>query len=223
MVFDLMKEINYEQLRSGFLKYTRKAFGILPRIEKPRILDIGCGSGIPTMELARLSDGEVIGVDIDQPALGNLNKKAEKIGLANRVKGIECSMFELNFSDESFDIIWAEGAIAPIGFKKGLKVWGRVLKRNGFMVLHDDLAGKENKLSSIPKLGYQLVEYFELPEDAWWEEYYSPLEKRIKELRVKYNDNSTFLEGIKSFQDEISAYKKTPQRFRSIFYILKKV
>jgi len=51
-VFQIQKDLIRERLS----KYTRKAFHILPKLDKPRILDIGCGSGVPTMELARLSD-----------------------------------------------------------------------------------------------------------------------------------------------------------------------
>jgi len=223
MTFDILKDLNYDQLRSGFLKYTRKAFNLLPEIVKPHILDIGCGNGIPTMELARLSDGEIIGVDIDQLALDELNKKAEKFGLIDRVKTINCSMFELDFPDESFDIIWAEGAIAPIGFEKGLMEWARILKKEGFMVLHDDLKGKKYKLKIIPKCGYQLVDHFQLPDDEWWVEYYGPIEKKIGELRAIHGKDPIFLDAIKTFENEINSYKKNPKLFRSIFYILKKM
>lgn len=223
MAIDIMKEIDYDRLRSAFLKYTRKAFEILPVMDKPRILDIGCGNGIPTLELALLSDGEIIGVDIDQPALEELTEKAKKSNLGDRVKVIHCSMFELDFPDESFDIIWAEGAIAPIGFERGLKEWGRLLKKGGFMVLHDDLEGKEYKLKIIAECGYKLIDFFQLPDEAWWAEYYAPLEKRINELRAIHGEESNFLDAIKRFQDEINAYKVNPRRFRSIFYILKKI
>lgn len=47
--------------------YTRRAFEMLPKLDKPRILDIGCGPGGPTMELARLSGGSVIGLDNHHP------------------------------------------------------------------------------------------------------------------------------------------------------------
>ena len=222
MTINIMKEINYEQLRAGFLKYTRKAFGILPEMDNPHILDIGCGNGIPTMELAALTDGEIIGVDIDQPALEELTEKAKKLNIGHRIKAIHCSMFELDFPDEDFDIIWAEGAIAPIGFERGLKEWGQILKKGGFMVLHDDLEGKEYKLKIILECGYKLIDLFQLPDDAWWVEYYEPLEKRINELRAIYGKDPTFLNAIKRYQDEINAYKTNPKRFRSIFYILKK-
>ena len=223
MLNDVELEINAEQLRKAFLKYTRKAFEILPKMDKPRILDIGCGSGIPTLELVRLSNGEIIGIDIDQAALDRLNERVKKLGLSDRVKAINCSMFELRFPDESFDIIWVEGALAPIGFERALKEWGRVLKRNGFMVFHDDLGSKEKKLELIPKCGYKLVDHFQLPDDAWWVLYYEPLQDRVRELTKKYGKDTEALKVIKKYQDEIEMYKKNPNEFRSIFFIMQKI
>jgi len=55
-------------LRDDLRKYTRQAFHMLPRLDEPRILDIGCGPGASTLELARLSQGEIIGIDIHQPS-----------------------------------------------------------------------------------------------------------------------------------------------------------
>ena len=52
-------------IRGNLNKYTRKAFEFLPKINKPRILDIGCGGGVPTTELANLSDGKIIALDND--------------------------------------------------------------------------------------------------------------------------------------------------------------
>ena len=185
---NLEAEINLNQLKNNFLQYTRRAFNILPQLKKPHILDIGCGSGFPTIELAKLSDGEIIGIDIDQSLLNKLNKKIEKQGLSNRIKTIKCSAFEMNFSDESFDIIWAEG-MQFLGFEKRLKDWKKFLKLNGYLILHDGIKNVPSKLKSIPKCGYKLLEYFTLPEDVWWTDYYYPLENRLKNLRSKiYND-----------------------------------
>src|SRR4030042_4912787 len=86
-----------DRIRKRLLKYTRKAFRMLPQLDKPRILDIGCGSGVPTMELARLSDGEVIGMDIDQGLLDVLRENTEKAGLSDRVKVIKRSLFDMEF------------------------------------------------------------------------------------------------------------------------------
>ncbi len=102
---DISNEINTDQFRKNFNKYTRKAFQMLPELEKPRILDIGCGSGVPTIELAKLSNGEIIGIDINQSLLDQLNRKIEEKGVSNRMKTIKCSLFEIDFPDERFDII----------------------------------------------------------------------------------------------------------------------
>ncbi|HJX03327.1 MAG TPA: class I SAM-dependent methyltransferase, partial [Dehalococcoidia bacterium] len=61
--------IRRDGFRKRLLKYTRKAFQLLPQLDHPRILDIGCGSGVPTLELARLSNGEIVAVDNDAGAL----------------------------------------------------------------------------------------------------------------------------------------------------------
>ena len=33
-----------DKIRKRLLKYTRKALQMLPKVDRPRILDIGCGS-----------------------------------------------------------------------------------------------------------------------------------------------------------------------------------
>jgi ubiquinone/menaquinone biosynthesis C-methylase UbiE len=221
MVEDLMVETK-DHFREYFNKYTRKAFQMLPKLEKPRILDIGCGSGVPTIELAKLSDGEIIGVDINQSLLDELNRKIEEEGFSSRVKTVKCSLFDMDFPDESFDIIWAEGSIWIIGFEKGLKEWNRLLKPNGFLVVHDEIKTVSNKLKKIPSCGYKLIDYFSLPEDAWWTKYYKPLEIRIKELHMKYENNSDALKTLKKYQNEIDMVKRNPREHSSAFFVMQK-
>jgi len=221
MVEDLMAETK-DHFREHFNKYTRKAFQMLPKLEKPRILDIGCGSGVPTIELAKLSDGEIIGIDINQSLLDELNRKTEEEGFSSRVKTVKCSLFEIDFPDESFDIIWAEGSIWIIGFEKALKEWNRLLKPNGFLVVHDEIKTVSNKLKKIPSCGYKLVDYFSLPEDVWWTEYYKPLEIRIEELRVKHENNSEALKTLKKYQNEVDMVKRNPKEYSSAFFVMQK-
>ena len=160
---DLLVEINLDYFRVRFIKYTRKAFQMLPKLKKPRILDIGCGSGLPTIELAKLSDGEVIGIDIAPSELDRLDRKIKEEDLSSRVKTVKCSVLEMDFPDESFDIVWAEGVIRIMGFKKSLKEWHRLLKSHGFLVVHDAINLVLNKLKGIPNWGYKLVDFFRYP------------------------------------------------------------
>ena len=117
-----------DKIRRRLLKYTRKAFWMLPEMDRPRILDIGCGSGISTLELARLNQGEIVAIDIDQPALDKFDIRIRQAGLTDRIRSVNCSMFDMDFTDESSDIIWSEGSIYAVGFERGLREWKRFLK-----------------------------------------------------------------------------------------------
>jgi ubiquinone/menaquinone biosynthesis C-methylase UbiE len=57
----------------------------------------------------------------------------------------------MDFPEESFDIIWAEGSKSVIGFQQGIKKWYRFLKPRGFLVVHDENKNKSIKLDFIKK------------------------------------------------------------------------
>ena len=224
-------------------KYTARAFQMLPPLESPRILDIGCGPGGPTMELARLSGGHVIGIDVHQPYLDRLTQKIREAGLSERVEAVNCSMFEMAFPEESFDIVWAEGSIYLIGFERGLKEWRRLIKPGGFLVVHEmawlrpeppqeiydywrelyaGIKTVGENVERIPNFGYNLMEHFTLPDDAWWTEYYGPLADRIRELRKKYADDAEALAALDEEQREVEMYRKYRQWYGSVFFVMQR-
>lgn len=84
MEANIMREIHGELSRgsSARLTFTRKAFQMLPKLDKPKILDVGCGQGGPTLELARISGGQVTGLDIDQSSLDERGSDTENPKLA---------------------------------------------------------------------------------------------------------------------------------------------
>ena len=195
---------------------------MLPKLDKPRILDIGCGSGVPTMELARLGQGEVIGIDIDQSALDKLTKKIRQAGFSSRVQAINCSILDMVFPAESFDVIWSEGSVFVIGFKRGIQEWKRFLRSNGFMVIHDEKGNVEEKLEQISKCGYKLLGYFVLSEDTWWTEYFAPLEKLIAKSQTSYTDDPHTLEELNQAQRELKMFKNNTERNSSVYFVIQK-
>ena len=52
-----------ELISKRLTKYSRNAIRMIPLINKPRILGIGCGSEFATFKLARLIDSEIIRLD----------------------------------------------------------------------------------------------------------------------------------------------------------------
>lgn len=242
---DIFFEIHQDLLREGpgRDKYTKKAFHMIPPIKNPDILDIGCGPGVPTILLAKLSFGNVIGMDTHQPYLDELERRALQENLSDKVKILNCSMFNMDFEPESFDIIWSEGSIYIIGFKNGLIQWRKLLKPRGFLAVHEMVWLKDNPpkeiedylkrlypgiktikqcLDIIPKCEYKLFGHFPLPEDAWWEGYYQPLEKRIKLIMEKYKDDPKALETLNKEKEEIDLYKKYKKWYGSAFFIMQK-
>jgi ubiquinone/menaquinone biosynthesis C-methylase UbiE len=223
---------------------TRRAFAMLKDLPpQPRILDIGCGPGMQTLELARISDGHIIAVDNHQPFLDILHRRAQEAGLSDRIEVRVQTMFDLEFPSRSFDVIWAEGAIYIIGFKKGLEEWRDYLKPGGFLAVtevswlkpepppalknfwdinYPDIKTPEENSRTIRDSGYIETGHFVLPESAWWE-YYNPLLKRISMLRAKYAGNPEVLQELDAEQAEIAMYRKYHDYYGYVFYIMRNV
>ncbi len=218
----LINELDLDGLRNTFLKYTRIAFESLPDLGITSILDIGCGPGGPTILLAKLSKGTIIGVDIDQNGIEELNRKIVKEGLSERVRTVMSSFLKLDIPKESFDLIWAEGVINEIGHKKAFKECYRLLKFDGFLVLHHDVKVMKSQLKKLSSYGFKLISSIPLPEDAWWDEYYKPLELRITKLRDKYKDDPEAHAIFERHKKEINMVRANPKAFSSAFYILQK-
>jgi len=244
--WDLLLEIHKDMPRqgSGRNKYTQKAFEFIPKIKNPKILDIGCGPGMQTIKVAKLSGGKVIGIDIFQQYLDQLDELIEKENLQESVKAVKMDMTDIKYPEESFDIIWAEGSIFVIGFEKGLADWKKYIKPGGFLAVHEMTWIKDNPpkeledywqavypgintiegdLKIIEKCGYKLLRHFLLPEDAWWDLYYTPLEKQLKKAEVKYKDDPKAIEMINEEYREIELFRKYNQWYGSVFYVMQKL
>ncbi|MFX1389296.1 MAG: class I SAM-dependent methyltransferase [Promethearchaeota archaeon] len=221
MIEEILNELNVEGLRAVFLEYTRKAFGSIPKIDNPRILDLGCGTGMVTLELARLSNGIVIGIDINQDALNKLNAKIQEKKLSDKIQVFKQSIYKTQFEDEMFDIIWEEGVIHLLDFKKAITECKRVLKQNGYMISGEATNWAERKLEKFQRFGFKLVKEIPWAEECWWREYYAPLEKKIEVLKKKY-DKIGDIKEIKHHLSEIEMVKKNTKGFECTTYIFQK-
>lgn len=194
----------------GNFESTKRAFNSITNLPYiPKILDIGCGPGQQTLDLTNITNAEIIAVDNHQPFLNSLNEKMVSHDLQYRVKAVKGNMFNLAFGENSFDIIWSEGAIYIMGFENGLKNWKRFLKEKGYIALtevrwlkpeppgelkrfwregYPNMRSVEKNLEIIERNGFSLVDHFTLPESAWLDNYYHYLHIRIADLKQKYQN-----------------------------------
>ena len=215
------KELYTQQLRENFLKYTREAFQLLPKMEKPTLLDLGCGSGVLTIELANLTKGEIIAIDIDQVLLDRLNKKIKENHLENRITTKKMDLLKNDFEDNYFDLIWEAGVVQIIGFKESFEACHRILKVGGYLVLGQSIKAMDKNHDLITKCGFDLIKQLNWPMGCWWTEYYEPLEKKIKEIR-EGKENSDIFENISVIEAEIRMVKANLSDSNCAHYILQK-
>ena len=216
-------KIEKDQIRENLNEFTRIAFEMLPEFKNSHILDVGCGTGNPTIELATISKGHVLGIDIDATSLKLLQGKINEKGLDNQVSVINGSILTMDFAEESFDIIWSEGSVFIMGFENSIKKWHRFLKPYGFLVVHDENKDKAEKIGSISKYGYRLFAQFDLSENLWWLKYFTPLKQLIQDFRQMYPDDHELYNELDKDQIEIGKFRSNSAVTSSFFVIMQKV
>ena len=194
----MSSEIDRDLFRRNLLTYTTRAFNTIPELGNPSILDLGCGSGVQTIELAKLSGGVITAVDIDSSSLNKLRGKVKAEGLEERIRIVNGSIKDLRFLDRMYDIIWAEGSVYVVGFEEALHSWKKFLRPSGYLVIHDDISGKEDKLRLIPMHGYRIVDQFDISHEVCWKEYYQPLETHLDNIETPGQSYETIREEIRS-------------------------
>ena len=71
-----------------------------------KIIDIGCGCGATTLEIAKkITQGEILGVDISEPMLDKATETAKEMSLSNiafEVKDVQVDVMPQNYFDIAF-------------------------------------------------------------------------------------------------------------------------
>lgn len=222
---------------------TTKAYSICKGLPpKPRILDIGCGSGVASVELAQFSGGHVTAADVHQPFLDEVDAKAKALNITEQISTVKADMAQLPFEPESFDLIWSEGAAYIMGFGTALENWKHFLKPGGCMVVSEAVMHKENSprevtefwaegypavqdvqanLELIQKQGYEVLGHFPLPEQCW-RLFYKDLEKHLEGMDKQLADTQDAMAILEEHRREIDLYRKHPGFFGYEFFILRK-
>lgn len=209
----------------------------------PDILDLGCGVGGQTLHLAELTDGTITALDSHAPSIERLKISAVEFGLSQRILPMVGDMAKLEFPPASFDLIWSEGALYNIGIVTGLRICFGLLPPGGYLAFTDAVwlrndpppevkasfeddyptMGKiQDVLAAIDRSGFSIIGHFTLPHKAWWEDFYTPMENRIAELRCKYADNGEALAVLDQLAREPDLHRKYSDYYAYEFFITRR-
>jgi ubiquinone/menaquinone biosynthesis C-methylase UbiE len=228
----------------GDNEHTRRAFSVIPqRVECPFILDIGCGQGMQTIELAKISNGKIIALDNHQGFLDILMERAKNEGVEENITPQNMSMLDMDFEEKTFDIIWSEGALYFMGFQNGLERCHQLLKDKGCLAVtelvytaanppddvveffdseYPDIKNVQENLETIKNSNFNVISNFTLPESAWLDNYYLPMEKELPLLNEKYQGNEVALAVLASSKKEVDFYRRFSAFYGYEFFIMQK-
>lgn len=226
----------------GSDELTRRAFEMIPSLpDSPRILDVGCGPGMQTVELLRSCSGTVVALDFLPEMIDRTNAEADSAGVSDRLETVVQDMKEMAFPESSFDVIWSEGAIYNLGFETGLRRFKSLVKPGGYVAVSEAIWLKSHppteavefwqdypeidtvaaKLEVIKRSGYEVLGHFVLPVSAWTDQYYDPMERRITENEKAWSGIPEAEAVLSEARNEISVFRKHSDYFSYAFFIMR--
>ena len=206
---------------------------------RPRVLDIACGPGAQTLDLAAaLPDASIVAVDFHAPYLEQLRRRADEAGCADRIETAQGDMRALNFEPGAFDLIWCEGAAYIMGVPAALMAWRPLLREGGRIALTEAVWLRDDPpdevranwaeypaMGAVPAVrarfeaaGYALLGDFVLPPEAWWE-YYRPIEARLAMLAGRLDEDPVAAGIMAEGHAEVDCYRRRPDYFGYAFFI----
>ena len=210
----------------------------------PAVLDLGCGVGGQTLHLAALTSGSIVAVDSHVPSIERLRTTVAARGLAERIRPMVGDMANTGLLPASFDLIWSEGALYNLGMENALGVCHGLLRTGGYLAFTDAVWRKENPppevrasfegdyptmgrvpdvLAAIERCGFSPTGHFTLPDEAWWDDFYTPMEIRIEELRGKYQDDSEALAVLDQLAQEPEMHRRHSDYYAYEFFVARRM
>ncbi len=108
--------------------------------ESARTLEVGCGTGAMTRALARKKNfsGKVVGIDQSEAFIEAAKRFAKEDGVGKLVEFNVGDVHDLDFEDESFDVVIAHTLISHVTNPElVLKDIIRVIRKGGILVIFD--------------------------------------------------------------------------------------
>jgi SAM-dependent methyltransferase len=209
----------------------------------PVVLDLGCGVGGQTLHLTELTSGSIVAIDSHAPSIERLNATLAERGLSQRVRALVGDMAHPEQPQNSFDLIWSEGAIYNIGIENALRICHGLLRPGGHLAFTDAVWRKEDPppevkasfdldyptmgwaddvLAAIEKCDFELLGRFTLPDEAWWDDFYTPMQRRIGVLRGKCANDAEALAVLDQLAQEPEMHRRYSDYYAYEFFVVRR-
>ena len=163
-------QLTYDKVADGYDDlWSRRVAGPNARLTleldlKPgeRVADLACGTGLYTVEMARLvSPGPVVGVDYSEGMLAAARQRAEEEGLDLELVHARAEEFVARAAPHSLDVVSLRFVLAYVDWRTELPRIARTLKPGGRAGVLTSLSG------SIPQFAELYHKFRKSPEPAW--------------------------------------------------------
>jgi SAM-dependent methyltransferase len=195
----------------------------------PSVVDLGCGVGAQTLDLAELTGGSIVAVDNHAPFLERLALAAAERGLGGRVHPVVADMAATGLRPGVSDLVWSEGALYNIGLATAFRACGELLHPGGYLAFTDavwrrgdppaelramfeldypTMGTVDETVATLAAGGFEVVDHFTLPDDAWWHDFYAPLQARVRELREDHASDRDALAVLDELDAEADMHRR---------------
>jgi ubiquinone/menaquinone biosynthesis C-methylase UbiE len=137
---------------------------LLPKLTPDKtLLDVGCGPGTVTIDLARvLSSGHVTGIDISEEVIEIARESLKVSGVRNVDFNVD-NVYDLSFAENSFDVVYAHQVLQHLSNPVGaLEEMRRVLHKGGLLAVRDSDYGVFSWSPDDPRLDRWMEIYQQL-------------------------------------------------------------
>jgi ubiquinone/menaquinone biosynthesis C-methylase UbiE len=135
--YQLMAELGKTVIHPGGGRSTEELLTMANLHRGQRVLDAGCGIGTTAAQIARRFNCEVVALDINEANLNRARCTVEQIGVDDRVEVRRSDIEQLEFGDESFDVVIVEAVTMFVHRKRAAAEVVRVCRRGGRLVDHE--------------------------------------------------------------------------------------
>jgi trans-aconitate methyltransferase len=226
----------------GGTEHTLKVLAMVPGASPRTVLDLGCGPGAQTLVLAEvLPEAVVLALDVLPPMVEETRRRLSEAGCEDRVRAEVGDMASPSVESGSQDLIWCEGAIYFMGVADALRTWRSLLTPGGTVAFTEPIwlsssppdeirdwwtaeypaiTDEQGIRAAVGAAAFNTLAFFPLPAEAWWDDYYGPMESRIEALRTDHPNDPVASEIATGAEQEIAMFRRYSDHYSYGFFIV---